>query len=78
MSGFIGLSGILLIGLVVLLVFGAKRLPEVGRSVGHGLREFKDSVTGPDAESDDDGEVLAAADDEVDALPTQSEQKRAA
>jgi len=32
--------------LVVLLVFGAKRLPEMGRSLGVGLRGFKESVTG--------------------------------
>ena len=31
---------------VLLLVFGAKRLPEMGRSLGKGMREFKDSVTG--------------------------------
>ena len=37
---------ILLILLVLLLVFGAKRLPEMGRSLGKGMREFKDSVTG--------------------------------
>ena len=36
---------ILLLLLVVLLVFGAKRLPEIGRSLGSGMREFKDSVT---------------------------------
>jgi sec-independent protein translocase protein TatA len=32
--------------LVLLLIFGAKRLPEMGRSLGKGMREFKDSVTG--------------------------------
>jgi sec-independent protein translocase protein TatA len=32
--------------IVLLLVFGAKRLPEIGRSVGAGMREFKDSVSG--------------------------------
>ena len=32
--------------LVVLLVFGPKKLPEMGRSLGKGMREFKDSVTG--------------------------------
>jgi sec-independent protein translocase protein TatA len=32
--------------LILLLVFGAKRLPEVGRSLGGGMREFKESVTG--------------------------------
>jgi sec-independent protein translocase protein TatA len=32
--------------LVLLLVFGAKRLPEMGRSLGRGMREFKEGVTG--------------------------------
>jgi sec-independent protein translocase protein TatA len=32
--------------LLLLLVFGAKRLPEIGRSVGTGMREFKDSISG--------------------------------
>lgn len=36
--------------LVVLLVFGAKKLPEIGRGIGSGMREFKDSVTGKDVE----------------------------
>jgi TatA/E family protein of Tat protein translocase len=45
MPGFIGMPEILLLGLVVLLVFGPKRLPEMGRSMGRGLREFKNSVT---------------------------------
>ena len=31
---------------ILLLVFGAKRLPEIGRSLGSGMREFKSSVTG--------------------------------
>jgi sec-independent protein translocase protein TatA len=34
-----------LLFLIALLLFGAKRLPEIGRSVGSGMREFKDSVT---------------------------------
>ncbi len=46
MPGFIGFPEILLLGLVALLVFGPKRLPEMGRSLGKGMREFKDSVTG--------------------------------
>jgi TatA/E family protein of Tat protein translocase len=46
MPGFIGFPEILLLGLVVLLVFGPKRLPEMGRSMGKGLREFKDSISG--------------------------------
>jgi sec-independent protein translocase protein TatA len=41
---------ILLILLLVLLVFGPKRLPEMGRSLGKGFREFKDSITGESKE----------------------------
>jgi sec-independent protein translocase protein TatA len=41
-------------------VFGAKRLPEMGRSLGKGMREFKDSVSGDDA--DDDAAELPPAD----------------
>lgn len=52
MPGFIGFPELLLLGLVVLLVFGPKRLPEMGRSLGRGMREFKDSVTG-DAKRDE-------------------------
>ncbi|HSE53871.1 MAG TPA: twin-arginine translocase TatA/TatE family subunit, partial [Gemmatimonadales bacterium] len=41
MFGNLGMPEILLILVVVLLVFGAKRLPEVGSSIGKGIREFK-------------------------------------
>ncbi|HEY7892685.1 MAG TPA: twin-arginine translocase TatA/TatE family subunit [Solirubrobacteraceae bacterium] len=37
---------IALLVVLLLLVFGAKRLPEIGRSLGSGLREFKQSVSG--------------------------------
>ena len=46
----IGPLELVLILLVVLLLFGAKRLPELGRSLGSGMKEFKDSVTGKDHE----------------------------
>jgi sec-independent protein translocase protein TatA len=46
MPGFVGFPELLLLGLVALLLFGPKRLPEMGRGLGKGLREFKDSVTG--------------------------------
>jgi sec-independent protein translocase protein TatA len=39
---------------IALIVLGPKKLPEVGRSVGRGLREFKASVSGPD--DDEDGQ----------------------
>ena len=47
----IGIWELLILLLVLLLVFGPKRLPEMGRQLGKGMREFKDSVTG---ESKDD------------------------
>ena len=38
---------------IVLIIFGPKRLPELGRSMGRGIREFKGSVTGDDKDQDD-------------------------
>jgi len=42
----ISLPELIILLVVLLLVFGAKRLPEMGRSLGKGMREFKDSVSG--------------------------------
>jgi sec-independent protein translocase protein TatA len=61
MPGFIGFPEILLLGLVALLVFGPKRLPEMGRSLGRGLREFKSSVTGDDDKALEQGTAAAPA-----------------
>jgi sec-independent protein translocase protein TatA len=47
---------LLILLLVVLLVFGPKRLPEMGRSLGKGMREFKDSLSGHDGGGKDDDE----------------------
>src|SRR5438552_7407954 len=47
----IGIAGIIVILIVALLVFGPKRLPEIGRSLGKGMREFKDSISGEDEKS---------------------------
>jgi sec-independent protein translocase protein TatA len=44
----IGIWELVILMVVLLLVFGAKRLPEMGRSIGSGMREFKDAVTGKD------------------------------
>jgi sec-independent protein translocase protein TatA len=46
----IGATEIVLLLLLALLLFGARRLPEIGRSLGRGMREFKDAVTGKDDE----------------------------
>ena len=45
MFGNLGFTEILLILVVVLLLFGAKRLPEIGASMGKGIREFKKSIS---------------------------------
>ena len=44
MFGGLGMWEVILIFLVVLLLFGAKRLPEIGSSLGKGIREFKGSL----------------------------------
>jgi len=45
MTGLTNPVHIALLLLVALLLFGAKRLPEIGRGLGSGMREFKDSIT---------------------------------
>jgi sec-independent protein translocase protein TatA len=40
--------------LIVLVIFGPKRLPGIGRQLGTGMREFKDSITGKSKDDDDD------------------------
>ncbi len=45
MPGWIGPGEIVILLVVALLVFGPKRLPEMGRSIGKGMREFKSSLT---------------------------------
>ena len=55
-----GVWEILLLLLVLLLVFGPKRLPEMGRSMGRGMREFKDSLTGKDKDDEEEQEQAAS------------------
>jgi sec-independent protein translocase protein TatA len=50
----IGIWELLILLVIVLLVFGAKRLPEMGRQLGGGMREFKESVLGKGDERVDD------------------------
>jgi len=69
MPGNIGWQGAIIILIVLLVVFGPKRLPEMGRSLGRGMREFKDSVTGKDNDDDEPRELPPAADDEPVAGP---------
>ena len=52
--------------LIVLIVFGPKRLPGLGRQLGSGMREFKDSLTGKDKDGDEDREEPAVRQQELD------------
>ena len=63
--GNLGFTEIMLILLVVLLLFGAKRLPEVGSSIGKGIREFKRSLS-------DTQDAIMNSDDQRTNLPPRS------
>lgn len=54
----IGPMELIVVLVIALLIFGPKKLPDLGRSIGGGMREFKNSVTG----GDDDRDELPAAD----------------
>jgi sec-independent protein translocase protein TatA len=56
----IGLPEVLIVLVIALVVLGPKRLPEVGKSLGRGMREFKDSISG-DSKDDDDRDELEPA-----------------
>ena len=66
MPSWIGLPEILVLLVIVLLIFGPKKLPELGRSLGRGMREFKDSITGKD---DEPPEIPRAVEDETITTP---------
>lgn len=57
--GGIGMQEILMIGLVILVFFGAKKIPEFMKGLGKGVREFKDGIKEINAPSDmnDQGEI---------------------
>ena len=71
----IGATELIIVLVIVLIIFGPKKLPQLGRSLGGGLREFKNSVSGKGDDEDDEPDVIegpdrsnvttaAAADDE--------------
>jgi len=58
----IGPTELIIVLVIVLLIFGPKRLPGLGRQLGSGMREFKDSISGKgggDQDDDDDDEAAA-------------------
>ena len=52
--GGIGMQEILVIALIVLLLFGGKKIPELMKGIGKGVRSFKDGVNGLEKEIDND------------------------
>jgi sec-independent protein translocase protein TatA len=69
----IGATEIILLLLVALLVFGPKRLPEMGRSLGRGMREFKDSISGKDDEPERQPELVGSTTGENEPVVTARE-----
>jgi sec-independent protein translocase protein TatA len=65
MNGWFGPWELLIVLAVVLLIFGPKRLPQLGRSMGQGARSFRDAIRGRHAKLEKEDED----DDEVPALP---------
>ena len=57
----IGPLELIIVLVIALVIFGPKRLPDLGRSLGSGMREFKDSITGSSKDDDDDSSALTAA-----------------
>ena len=53
--GRIGIGELAVLFLVILLLFGAKRLPEIGRSLGEAMKSFKDAFKGSEDEHDKKG-----------------------
>ena len=68
MLGNIGPLEIIVVLIIALVVFGPKRLPELGNSLGRGIREFKDSVTGDKDDKDDEVKAISAT--QATATPT--------
>src|SRR3954462_5258392 len=57
----IGIPELLIVLVILIVIFGPKRLPQLGRQLGSGMREFKESVTGENKRDDDDEDAQPAA-----------------
>jgi sec-independent protein translocase protein TatA len=58
----IGPTELIIVLVIVLLIFGPKRLPGLGRQLGSGMREFKDSIAGKGGRDEDDDDETASED----------------
>ena len=61
--GPLGIPEIAIIVVVILLVFGARRLPEIGTSMGKGIRTFKTALMGEDDKEDPETAATGSKDD---------------
>jgi sec-independent protein translocase protein TatA len=71
----IGVTELIIVLVIVLIIFGPKRLPSMGRSLGSGMREFKDSISGKHKDEDDDRPEIAEA--KADAVEAKGESDQA-
>ena len=55
----VGFPELIIVLVIALIVLGPKKLPDFGRSLGNGIREFKDSIGGGDSRRDDDDDTYA-------------------
>jgi len=58
----IGPTELIIVLVIVLLIFGPKRLPGLGRQLGDGMREFKESISGKGGRDDDDDDPATDSD----------------
>ena len=73
-------TDLIVVLVVVLLIFGPKRLPQLGKGLGHGMREFKDGITGKSSAEDGEDERPAlspATPDQTPAATSAPEQQSA-
>ena len=69
----IGPLELVIVLVIVLIVFGPKRLPGLGRQLGTGMREFKDSITSRHDDDDDDDEKATVRRQQIDAAAAEAE-----
>ncbi|MGH2392334.1 MAG: Sec-independent protein translocase subunit TatA/TatB [Candidatus Limnocylindria bacterium] len=69
---------LIIVAIIALVIFGPKRVPELGRSIGHGIREFKGSISGDDKdEGGDEVHRLEAAKTSPDEAKPEAERELA-
>ena len=73
MMSSIGIPGLILILILALVLFGPKKLPELGRAVGHTLKEFKSATRGLTKDDDDEEDAAKAKTQHIQSTATSAE-----